>query len=729
MMESQTIIVIIGLAIAIILLVSQKVQPHYCFLISVGFIAIAGGTDIDILFQSFATPLVLTIGFLLVISAGLSASGIDDAIQKKLLPKKDVHRCIACLAIFVPVMSAFLNNTAVVAVLIPALSRWAYQNEAHVSKILMPLSFLSILGGTCTMIGSSTNIVAAQLSGIDMALFDITPAAIPALTVGICYILFLFDILLPSSPASDDLENGDDSFSLGVECEEQRLINDNKNEKKQMYHSSFKVPDGHWFVSKSLDDPDFFPSVSSSNNKIYVVGVKREGQWIKSTLKQLKIQAEDTILFCGDSDVLFELKVGFGLDHVIDVTHDTKENIILQNQSTYYDPTCLYEVVLSNNYLYGPKMTLSDIQDIITDELCASLLKVYRQGTNLPFSPNVPLQSNDLFIVQSDDHFMQRAMFNPNFSFIIPLASEKSSEDWEFESNTDSHKTRNWFQKKKKSILIFTCLAVFVGAIILHTFIGQFNRILLGVVIIYLQLRVLTPSKAGNVIIQNSRVLLTIMGALALSTAMEESGLTNHLADLITKLNSGLNTPGQISFFYILAMVISSFINNNAAVALLVPIVKSSSVFDSPDYQIVIFAIILGSSASFVFPSGYQTNLMVMAPGHYKSKHFLKFGSGLQVLVAATSIFTLVFFRYKVIMCSISICVLITAFTTIFLKSYLKSRKPPTVEAFEHSHAHNSNFSSTNTICSKGVVSSKFSNFSVTSCPPPPAQTGFLEIF
>eukprot|EP01134_Creolimax_fragrantissima_P004554 CFRG4554T1 len=611
----ETIVVGIGLGLTVVLLLSQRLEPHACFLYPLVFISLLGGTDVSVILGAFANDTVFTIALLLVIGNGLAKAGLDDFLTRRLLPKTgSIERCIAALCVFIPLLSAFMYNSAVVAVLVPTLIRWAVSHNRGVGKLMIPLSYASVLGGTCTMIGSSTNLVANNISGLDLGIFDITPLGLSVLGFGVMYLMLFSHRLLPENKIS--LPEDDDG-----ECED-----------TMSYAVRFEIPENHFLVGKTANEVGLYESAELVLKRVD----HNDGTCAFPLRPSTLFRVGNVLTFAGSLERLVSVKSCFGLVKLAADQH--------QGSSER-----LFEVVIAN---MGPSLdTFAAYRDRLRKEYSALILQVYRGGTLIIGNVEqlqLPLLPTDLLIVESDERFLEIAENSSDFSLVVELGI-KATRCETCGTKVEAPAAQFW------KISVNT--AVFASGIILNIFIGQFSRILMGVVVIQVLLKVLTFGGVGSVFVKNAKVLLTIMGALGLAAAMQSSGVTASMASLITDVTADLSELPIYLFFYLTAALLSSIINNNAAVALLLPIVRDSSLAGASYYTQVVFAVLMGSSHSFMLPSGDKTSLMVMGPGRYVTKNYAKTGFPLQIIGFIVTIAVLLFYEARWIFAMASVLI------------------------------------------------------------------------
>eukprot|EP01135_Chromosphaera_perkinsii_P001792 Nk52_evm61s210 gene=Nk52_evmTU61s210 len=739
MLNSDGYLVVVAIVVTIALLLSQKQPPHLAFLIPLCVLVIAGAVNVDTVLNAMASETVLVILLLLVISDSMAKAGLDHIISTKVLPTEGNEiKCLIVMGGIVSVLSAFLNNTAVVAVMMPAVMRWACVQNRAPGKLLMPLSYFSVLGGSLTMIGSSTNIVAKDMSGIDFGIFDIAPVGLPVLGFCFLYIVIFSQFLLPNHKLA---------ISSNVVQKNQEL----EQSDQKIYTAKVSVPENHYMVGKTLKEAGLFeveglylkkierldgtseiftkPGVSIKMNASSAASEKSGEKEDFVTINTKSVLCPgDMLTFAGGIEGLFAIKKCYEFKHmevpnscnqymyeVILSPNSTLADMTVRTAQSHYrfrDATIIqvyrngtlirgklqrlrlrpYDLLIveagphfdcltcndpySDNSSAGSSATSSDAETCVTNTVddFADEKSQTKKVTVLDHLRELSGRMGDSVDVVSTKSSRKRSALKPriahkncrshsgyyydhDFSVVVPLGVKDACCSTDNEqiglsvtpecsaaTLSKSERLKDFVKTNYNLIVIVT---LFLVVIIVNAITGYFTRLLLALLVISCVMRVTSPDGIASVTVSNHRVLLTIMGALGLSAAMDSSGVTSNLASAISEFVETMSLFPLLVTFYSVGMVVSTFINNNAAVALLIPVVQQTTIFDNEDnYRLVVLAIIMGSSASFMIPSGYQTNLMVMGPGQYSVYDFVKFGIAMQVMFSVMSILVLSLFNY-----------------------------------------------------------------------------------
>ncbi|EMP55959.1 TrkA domain-containing protein [Marinobacter santoriniensis NKSG1] len=528
----------------------------------------------------FGNPGVITIATLYIVAAGLKETGAVQWIARRLLghPRNEKgaqFRMIAPTGL----LSAFMNNTAVVAMFIPAIQEWAQRLGISASKLLLPLSYAAILGGTCTLIGTSTNLVVDGLLqtrlGIHLGLFDLAWVGVPLLIVGGFYLVFWGSRLLPDRGGfSEEL---DQVREYGVEVE---------------------VASPGPLVGKTIVEAGL-----RALKYGYLAEIDRAGRLITAVEPDRTLQPGDKLYFVGAPECASELRRIQGLKPANGSVHKLE---VANHQR------CLVEVVLGPEF---PALGKTIRDSRFRTRFNAVILSVSREGKRVPGKlGDITFRMGDTLLLEASHQFVEQYRFRRDFLLVSAL-NDSTPPD---------------FRKAPLALGILGVM-VFLSAtgllqILEAAFLAAGAMILFGCI---------TASRARRSI--DLPVLVIIGASFALGNAMTETGAAQWLAGLL--LGFGPLTPWFSLFVvYLLTALFTEVITNNAAAVLMFPIALAISdqlgVSPLPFAVAVMFA----ASASFVTPLGYQTNLMVYGPGRYQFADYVKIGLPLSFLVGAVAI-------------------------------------------------------------------------------------------
>ena len=525
----------------------------------------------------------ITVACMFILSASLEKTGIIDRLGDwfETMAGDTPLRAFLAMMTLVIFPSALVNNTPVVVVFMPIVLRLCRKRSYKASRFLIPLSYAAIVGGTLTIVGTSTNLVAAEIAqekGInDFSMFSITPLGIVFVAITFIYLLTVGRKLLP------------DRVTLAA------LI-DSDQSREFITHAI--IPE-----SSSLDGKHYHDTSLSNAKKVRIIQIIRNGATLRTPLKDVFFRAGDEIVLRGQIEGVAELSTSgevqmAGEHDPFDLVGVRKETAILMEG-----------IIGPNSTLAG--RTLADIN--FRRKYGVIILAVHRQGVNMKDSfDKVKLAFGDTILVQGPRENM-----------------DKMFEERDFVNLTESHTETVRPEKAGFSIaglLLFMALST----------LGEFGVIpkipvvvlaMTGAMITLLS-GAITPKEAYQAI--DWRVIFMIFGMLGVGMALEASGLASNLAGAAVSL-IGNNPHLLLAAIYLLAAFLTEIISNNAVAALLTPlsILVATEMGVSPVPFIV--AVMFGSSASFSTPIGYQTNTFVYGAGGYKFGDFFKVGFPLAI--------------------------------------------------------------------------------------------------
>ncbi|TXI17097.1 MAG: TRAP transporter large permease subunit [Nitrosomonas sp.] len=570
----------LGLCMSVLAsLIFTRIGPH---LIMVGALTILSVTGIlsgaDAL-SGFSNSGLITVAGMFVVAAGMHASGAIDLLVDKLLGKPNTPRA-ALNRMFWPVafLSSFLNNTPVVATMIPAIYSWSRKIGIAPSKLMIPLSYTAILGGTVTLIGTSTNLIVngqyQTLTGESgFSLFAITAVGLPVAVVGFLFMWLFFPKLLPDRMKGKAFSNLRE-FTLEVSIE----------------------PNGA-LVGKTIEQAGL-----RHLQRVYLIEIERNGMVVSVVSPDEVLQGGDRLVFAGDTDAISDLLRIKGIAPSTDEEHSFSDR---------HPERRLVEAVVSP-HCTAIGYAIRDAR--FRARYGAAVLAVARNGERIKGNlGSIILQAGDTLLLEARPAFVTRQRYNKDFLLINDL-------------NTESPRHER----------AYVAWAILISVITAASFdiISMLNAALLGA-----GLMIITGCCSANQAERSLdlKVIITIASSFALGLALEKTGVAKYLAQNIVELSGG--TPWLLLILtYITISILTEVITNNAAALLMLPIVLE--ITEKADLNNVpfVFAIMMAASASFATPLGYQTNMMVYGPGEYRFSDFLKVGIPMNIITAAVTI-------------------------------------------------------------------------------------------
>ncbi|MGD2169858.1 MAG: SLC13 family permease [Chlamydiota bacterium] len=576
----QEYLVISLLVLTIIALIKEYFPIEITLFIAGIIPVILGIVPTDKFFYSIANETVVTIAMLFIVAKAFETSGLIHIISKRLLPKGKNHaQSLFFLLSPVGALSAFLNNTPIVMILVPIIRKWALEKKLSPSLFLIPVSFAAMLGGTCTLIGTSTNLVINGLlqaanPAFGLSFFEIGKIGFFCALAGLLFLIFFSKYLLPVRVDPD--------LALPEEM------------KKMM--SQFRILPGSSLIGKSIKEI----GQNILKGSFSILEITRGSNKIEAPRAHITIQENDIITFLGDLNQIAALHAIEGLESVA----DPKFNLD-KLASHYFEYT-----ITANSSLVGK--TLKRVNFRI--RYGGSVFAIYRQGSyHIGNISERPLRAGDILMV----------------------LSSKEHDEKEFVSNRDIYtlspsKEIPLFSKKKS----FAVALIMIGMVVLAT--GYTSMMIASIIaaVSLILFRVVTPRKAFEAI--NWNLLVMIIGGLTLSKALEVTNVAKYIAHIFLPL-LGKNPYIFVATTFICTTIFTELITNTAAVLILFPIFFTGlSLITIPSLDIVhalAITVAIAGSCSFLTPIGYQTNTIVFGPGGYKYTDYFKIGLPLNLII------------------------------------------------------------------------------------------------
>jgi len=563
-------------AALLICLIANVAATDVIFLWAITILAMLGIITAEEAFSGFANEGMLTVAMLFIVAAGLRDTGILDGISQRILGRSKTSRsAIFRLSIVIVPFSAFLNNTPIVAMFIPVVLGWCRRMNIAPSKLLIPISYLAILGGTCTLIGTSTNLVVngmmAKAGVPPMTLFELSWIGIPYAIVGVIYLLTCGNMLLPN----------------------RKDLMAQLSESRREYMAEMQVSPKSRLIGKSIEEAGLRQLPG-----LYVVEIDRAGQLITPVTPDEIVEEGDNLVFTGIVSSIIELEKFSGLQPVDESARSRTAHEKRRGR--------MCEVVISQTSpLIGQTVRKADFRATYG----AAIVAVHRSGSRVARKiGDIRMEPGDTLLLQTGPHFERAYRNDPAFYLVsgvseyIPLRNDRS-----------------WIAGVLLIVLIALMSTSYIPTVVSAALISL-TMIAAGC---------LSTSEARKSIEWST--LITIACAFGVGKALENSGAAAAIARTFVNMTGDSGPWVALSVTYLLVSVITEVITNNACAALMFPICLETAKIYNVSERPFLIALVLAASASFSSPIGYQTNMMVYGPGGYKFLDFFKAGAPLNL--------------------------------------------------------------------------------------------------
>ncbi len=590
------------------LLIWSRIAPDIVLVAGVALLVLKGVLEPREALSGMANEAMITVGILYIVGAGVRQTGGVAWIAQRLFGRpKTAISAIARLMFPTAGLSAFMNNTPLVAMLIPAVNDWAKQHRIAPSKLMIPLSYAAILGGTCTLIGTSTNLVvdgqvkqevsrrlaAAKSEGLGdaqaaerfrqetglpitgLSMFDVTWVGLPSALIGCAFVVLSSRWLLPDRKPA--ISNLDDPRSYTIEM----LVE----------------PDSP-LVGKTIEDAGLrhLPGV-------FLAEVDRDGFVLPAVAPEERLRGNDRLVFVGVVESVVDLQKIRGLVPATDQVFKLTEP-----RST----RCLVEAVVSNSCpLVGRTVRAGRFRSTYN----AAVIAVARNGERINKKiGDIVLSPGDTLLLEAHPSFVDQQRNNRDFFLVSRLE--------------DSQPLRH-----ERAIV---AVAILVGMVLLAslTSLGMFKAAMLAAGLMLIT-RCCSATLARRSV--DWEVLLAIAASFAIGAALEKTGAAAQIAGSMIELAAG-NPWASLALVYLATLIATELITNNAAAALMFPMALATAERLHVNAMPFVVVVMMAASAGFATPIGYQTNLMVYGPGGYRFSDYCKIGIPLDLLVGVITV-------------------------------------------------------------------------------------------
>ena len=573
-MSIDAILVLAILIGAVALFVSEKYPIDFVALLVLGTLLALGLVTPQEGISGLSNPATVTVAAMFILSAGLQKTGATAAVGRLMVRFGQSHfTALVVIMGTITVMSAFINNTAAVAVFIPLVMLVANRRKIAASRLLIPLSYASQFGGVCTLVGTSTNLLVSAISeqaGYGaFSMFEFSRMGLILFVAGVLFFLSLGRWLLPERQA----QALSSAYQLGE------------------YVTEMRVRENSPLVGKSV-----LESQLGKEHDVTVLRILRKGETIWAPLRQV-LKPDHVLLVRGEIGELMRLRDSMRLELNVDFK---LRDETLQTE----DLRLVQALVAPGSNLIGHNLKQLDFRN----RYKALVLAIQRRGETIRDKLNaVVLGLGDAILIQAHEAEITALRSNQNFIVLDEVPGTAL---------------------RHKAPLVIGILLAVVGLAAFNVF-PILVTALLGCLAMVLT-RCLRLEEAYKAV--NWQVIFLLAGILPLGIAMQKSGAASSIAESAVGMVGGMGPVAVLAVVYLMTSVMTDTMSNNAAAVLLAPIAISTAEQIGVDPRPFLMAITFAASTGFSTPVGYQTNTMIYNPGGYKYTDFLRTGVPLSIL-------------------------------------------------------------------------------------------------
>ena len=580
---TPSIVLTLGIIIvAVVLFATEKLRVDVIAMLVLITLALTGlvtGADV---FAGFSNPAVITVWAVYIVAGGLFRTGVADYLGRQItnLAGTSEPRLIAVIMLTCGFMSAFMNNIGAVAMLLPAVAGISRQSKIPLSRLLIPLSFASLMGGNMTLIGTPPNVLAASIlseRGLDsFSFFDFTPMGGIVFATGVLFMVFIGRHLLPMRQVSE----------AQLSARELR-----------QYVSEVRI-----LPQSPLSGLSLFEARLGADYDLSVLGIVRDGRLDQALDRGTVVQSGDLLIVEGAVEKLIGLREQLGLA----IEAEEKFELIQDDEDAH-----IFEAVLAPR---SPLINTTLRRVEFRERYGFTAMAIWRQGEVITERlRDVRLRFGDVLLLKGPVHRQPALQAGNEFLVLEALQIEEP--------------------RRKKGPMAVGILAL---VLLLATFGGLHISLamVIGAMLMVLS-RCLTMDEAYQSI--EWRSIFLIAGMLPLGTAMETTGTARLLATTMVDVVGVWGPIAVLAGIYILASLVTEPMSNAAATVLIVPISIDIALTLGASPQAFVLATVIGASTSFLTPVGHQANVLVLGPGGYRFFDYTRVGLPLNIFIFAVT--------------------------------------------------------------------------------------------
>lgn len=589
-MTFEMLFVLVMIIIMLMLLLFEVIRADFVVFLFLVIFLMTNMISTEDALSGFSNEGLMTILLLFIVASAIEKHGVIEGVIYKLLGDNTSPR-MALLKLLPPVgvSSGFLNNTPIVLALTPVIKDWALKRGFSPSKFLIPLSYITIIGGTLTLIGTSTNLIIHGLLISDgkegYSFFQLAPVGIFILIVGLIYLVTIGYKLLPTHlGATEKIESETKEFLAEAEISE---------DFEYCNHSVLDV-------------------TKHALKGIYIIEIIRDKRPLPEVNAYTYVEAGDRIIFSATLESIGDIKDVKGL------TLRTGSELTLDDLQT--DDTVLIEAVVSHRSILVGK-TLKSSQ--FKTRYQAGVIAIHRNNKRINSKVgDIVLKPGDTLLLLAHESFLDVNRYSDDFYIVTNLTPPDK-----------------FIRNKRQGLGVLLLLGVMISFVVLGI-LSMLKAMLVMVVILSL-LKLITPRDVVTSV--QFDVILLIGSAFGVGKAITNSGLASFVAEHIVDFAKPLGLIALLTALYIITNIFTELITNSAAAVIMYPIAIEVAEMMNVHYLGMVIAVTIAASSSFITPIGYQTNLIVYGPGGYKFTDYIKVGVPLSIITMIISVIAIYF--------------------------------------------------------------------------------------